>query len=71
MQFPLRKEDGPLIEAAIRFADWLLAQPETTAEQGDAIRWLRDALRRLPEPTFGYSFDCGFRVTDERIYRAD
>jgi hypothetical protein len=70
MQFPLRKEDGPLIEAAIRFADWLLVQPETAPEQCVAIRWLREALRRLPEPTFGYSADFGFRVTDERIYRA-
>lgn len=67
MNFALRDEDRPLIEAAIQLGDWLLTQ-EVTPEQVRAIRWLQDALRRLPRPTLGMDAEYGFRVVDADLH---
>ncbi len=62
MEFQIKPEDEPLIQAAIGMGDWLLAHPDTTKEQKQAIVLLQDGLRRLPAVTPGLNADYGFSI---------
>jgi hypothetical protein len=62
MEFQIKPEDEPLIQAAIGMGDWLLAHPDTTEEQKQAIVLLQDGLRRLPAVTLGLNADYGFSI---------
>jgi len=62
MEFQIKLEDKPLIQAAIGMGDWLLAHPDTTEEQKQAIVLLQEGLRRLPAVTPGLDADYGFSI---------
>lgn len=62
MEFQIKPEDEPLIQAAIGMGDWLLAHPDTTKKQKQAIVLLQDGLRRLPTVTPGLDAAYWFEV---------
>jgi hypothetical protein len=66
MKYDLRPEDYLLVEAAIKLGDWLASYEETTPEQIDAIRYLQNALRRLPESSPDVNAQYGFRAIKGR-----
>lgn len=62
MEFQIKPEDEPLIQAAIGMGDWLLAHPDTTEDQKQAIVLLQEGLRRLPAVTPGLDAAYGFEI---------
>lgn len=62
MEFQIKPEDEPLIQAAIGMGDWLLAHPDTTEEQKQAIVLLQDGLRHLPAIMPGLDAAYGFEI---------
>ena len=68
LRFDLRPEDTPLLEAAIRFGDWLAAREDVTDEQRHAITSLQHVLRCLPEIAEGVRGSYLFEAVDRELY---
>jgi hypothetical protein len=60
--YELRPGDRPLIEAALRLGDWILARPDVTDRQRAAVGVLQAALRGLPAAPPNLIAEYGFHV---------
>jgi hypothetical protein len=73
--YTVRKDDEPLLRAALGLGDWLLAQNGVSRQQRKAIVALQEALRALPgTPSLTiaeYGFHARWESADGRgLYRA-
>ncbi len=73
--YALRPADEPLIQAALRLGDWILAQSGVSRAQRKAVTKLQTALRALPRAPGGMIAEYGFHVRYESpdgkgLYRA-
>ena len=62
MNWDIRDVDKPLIEAAIRFGDWLARHPLTTDEQRQQITAVQQVLRVLPAFHEGFNGEYGCNI---------
>ena len=59
--------DACLIEAAIRWGDWIKQQDGVSQKQRDDVDRVQDALKQYPNVVEGLVADYGFDLTDNRL----
>ena len=64
MNFILRDEDWPLINAAIKLGRWIYKQ-DITNDKKEIVNKLIEALSILPVPTIGLNAEYGFHVLEK------
>lgn len=63
--------DSRVIEAAIRWGDWIVQQNEVSIEQREIIVRVQEALRQYPNVVWGLNAEYGFEVSDNRYIEWD
>ena len=58
--------DSLIIEAAIRWGDWIVQQKELSTRQREIIGRVQEALRQYPHVVWGLNAEYGFDVSDNR-----
>lgn len=69
--FYIHPLEQPLIDAAIRLGEWMVANATLTDAERAQVAGVLNALRRLPEVTPGVSGSFGFRFADNAVENWD